>query len=262
MDWLTHYLTRVGRVSIENPVWLVGYTVRLVASFRYTVAGIFSPAGATELAQTLARQTFKTFFRGVFPVLALSLAAAAGFGWVSVRLGSLARGAFDELVVPILVSHVVPLCLAVVLVARTGATIAVRFAVLPLEDHSPVRFAPRDLQQAVVPHLVASVVTAGAFYMIVVWLLLTGYHAAGLEGAFRVDLSAYFSLSVAWPPIWNGARKALVFGAVVAVAASGLGIQVAERYDRTNARGYPYHYVVWETVLVVTVICTILTVVL
>lgn len=262
MDWLRQYLDRVGHVVLENPVWLVGYTGRLVASLRFTVAGALSAHGFWHLTHALVGQTVKTFFRGVFLVVALGAASAIGMAWVSARLGGLARGAFDQLVVPLLVSDVLPLGLAVVLVARTGATIAVGFAIRPLEQGTPVQFDPRALQREVVPHLFASVVTAGLFYAVAVWLLLAGYHATGFHDAFRADLSAYFSPSAAWAPFWSGARMAVLFGAVVAWVSSGLGIQVAERHHRVTAPAYPTHYVVWETVLLVTMTCTLLTLLL
>lgn len=259
--WLHRWLWRVGHVWVENPVSLVTFGWRLARSLVFGFAELGSPRGARLVGIGL-QQTFKTFFRGVFPVAGLGLALGLGVGTVTSGLGLALRPVFDATVLVVLVRDALPLGLAVFLSARTGSPIAAKLATIPVTHDAPrIVFTARHLQEQVVPHLLAALATSVAFFVILAYASIAGYATGGSLAQLPYAETLSFARRLT-DPIGQGVLKAALFGGVVVYVAAALGVQTAERFLARDDTSGDLHYAIWESTVTSVVVCTVLTIVL
>ncbi len=247
-DWLTRYFWRVGHVWVENPWRLVEFAIGLARS---VVEGIVDPRRGAwgRTAVESLRQTGKTFFRGLFPVLFLGLAFGLGLGLVTADFTGLLRATFERTVLFVLLRDGLPLLLVVFLTARTGGTLAAKFA----EEAPDERAEPVPLHRRVLPHLVAASLTSAGFFLALVACVLGGYAAHGVAGQASAGLSGYFgAFGVA---LGGGVLRSALFGGIVAFAGAGVGSNAAGRRAER-------HYAVWESTVISIAVCTVLTILL
>lgn len=223
------------------------------------------PGGATwsTLAsrQGALGQCVRTFVRGIGPVVLLGIAIGLGLGVIADRFGMILLPLVEQTFVLAMVRDGMPLILALLLTARTGASVAAR-----LGDNRQTRFEQghansRELVASVVPHLIAGAVTSYAFYRVAILLLIAGYRSGGdpwdlltelvAGGLFPLDHEPELGPSAA-----DGGAKAGLYGFIIAYVSSAMGISANERsYQSDRERAEALQDAVWESGLTSIVVC-------
>lgn len=254
---------RLHKTWCTNPRELLAFAGRLVgAVFAVRVRPRFPTLGS------VISQTFRTFFRGITPVVFVGFAVGLGLGAVADRFGVVLMPLAEQTFVLAMVRDGMPLILALLLAARTGASIAAR-----LGDDRQTRFATgradeRELLTTTVPHLVAGAVTGWFFSRIASPLLVSGYRSQGSVA----ELVDGFLESVSLPldpelplhrAVADASTKTALYGFIIAFVASGLGIAANEfpyrhpvpRYRSPRQRAIALQDTVWESGVTAIILC-------
>jgi ABC-type transporter Mla maintaining outer membrane lipid asymmetry permease subunit MlaE len=261
--WSIGVLERIGHLWLENPVNLVRFLFRLLGAWRCVFSDL-SPRQVTRTLLRFLRQTSRTFFRGVFVVLALGIAIGFGTGAVARAAGPALQPMFASTVMIALLRDVAPLFLTLFLAGRVGGSIAARLGSgLGLRGPRPSRVSNQDLTWQVLPHLVAATITSAAFYVLGAWIIVKGYVSLGQPDRF-LDASSswYLSLGSTWSALQLGLVKSVAFGVMVAYVASAYGVAARERAFTGIRRVEDVQNAVWETNVTAVLIATAVSVVL
>ncbi len=258
VEILDEAFSTTRRIWWYNPQDLVLFGPRLLRAIPDGgwLAALFSRRGARG-------QIPRTFVRGIGPVVLLGIAVGLGLGVVADRFGMILLPLVEQTFVLAMVRDGMPLILALLLTARTGASVAAR-----LGDNRQTRFDQEhanspELVGGVVPHLLAGAVTAWLFYWAAIVFLIAGYRSGGdpgdllanvvAGGFFPLDQERELSQSGA-----DGAAKAALFGFIIAYVSSALGISANERsYASERARAEALQDAVWESGLTSIVFCLV-----
>jgi ABC-type transporter Mla maintaining outer membrane lipid asymmetry permease subunit MlaE len=206
-------------------------------------------------------QTLRTFLRGITPVVFVGFAVGLGLGAVADRFGVVLQPLAEQTFVLAMVRDGMPLILALLLAARSGASVAAR-----LGDDRQTRFATgladeRELLTTTVPHLVAGAATGWIFSRIAGPLVVAGYRSQGSVA----ELVDGFLESVSLPldpelpmdrAVADASTKTALFGFIIAFVASGLGIAANEAPNRSpRQRAIALQDTVWESGVTAIILC-------
>ena len=248
-------LGRVGQVWVSNLGVLVTFGLRLLRATGAGLAEIGSRQGVVRVTRLTLGQVFRTLSRGALDVLLLGTVLGLGLRTVAEQLGVI-RPLFESAFMPIFIAGGLPLGLAVLVAARSGAPLSLKLAIRPLTHGLDDPYAaPGDLNAQVLPHLVAAPVTTALFFVVGQYFLMIGYTFDGtsLHSALAVDYYTAFLDSVV-----AGSWRALLFGGIVSFVACALGVEAAERRPADPARA-EFQDAAWESTVLSTTLCTLIT---
>ena len=257
-DLIGEALGRIGQVWVANVGVLFTFGLRLATAVGPGLAEIGSRAGARRVVGLTFRQVFKTLSRGALDVLLIGTVLGLGLRTVVNELG-IVRPIFESAFLPTFIRGGLPLGLAVLVAARSGAPLSFMLAIRPLThgESDPYR-ASDDLNRAVLPHLVSVPVTSALFFLGGQLFLMIGYTFDGssLHWPLAIDYYRAFLYEIV-----AGSWRATLFGFIVAFVACGIGVEAAERRpaDLVDSN---FHDAAWESTVTSIVICTLLTAVL
>jgi ABC-type transporter Mla maintaining outer membrane lipid asymmetry permease subunit MlaE len=210
---------------------------------------------------TLLRQFLRTFFRGLPVVVGMAVAIGLGLGVLADRFGVLLLPLVEQTFVLATVRDAMPLILALLLTARSGASVATRLGDDRQTHFKTGRADAKELLSTTLPHLVAGAATGWCFYRIAGALVLSGYHSRGSVS----ELVDGFLPSIALPldpelaldrAVSEGSTKTALFGFIVAYVASGLGIATNEFPHRSALqRAVALQDAVWESGVTSIILC-------
>ena len=248
-------LDRTGQVWVTNVGVLFSFGVRLLAATGEGLAAIGSRGGFVRVVRLTLGQIFKTLSRGALDVLLLGTVLGLGLRTVMEQVGFL-RPLFESVFMPIFIRDGLPLGLAVLVAARSGAPVSLQLAIRPLTHgiDDPYRKSG-DLNTQVWPHLVSIPVTTALFFLVGQLFLMIGYTFDGssLHWPLAVDYYTTFLTSVV-----AGSWRAMLFGFIVAFVACALGVEAAEQRPDNLAEA-KLHEAAWESTVTSIFICTIVT---
>ena len=256
---LTQFLFRTGHLFAENPFSIIRFLWRLGSLQRYLYREIReSPFGLLNVLGRIARQVWGGFLRGIVPVLLLGLLFGYLMNQTAGQLGGTIQLLFDSLLMQYVLRDLLVLATAVVIASRPGASIAGRFASAPAMarrrgtvDGELFRFDERYLYKETQSQLIATIVTAGMFYLILVYCVLIGYVTADLRGVhlgFR-EVAQYIRSASSAPFIITGFWHVLLCGAITGVVASAFGIKAAEDFASGEDENFELHTAIWESTM-------------
>jgi ABC-type transporter Mla maintaining outer membrane lipid asymmetry permease subunit MlaE len=259
--WALRVLDRIGHVWFENPMTLVAFIGRLFAAAPLGLAALGS-SRAGSVATRLGQQFFRTLIRGVVLVAALGIAGGLVIGTLSRIGGSFLQPLIEEGVLKVVVRDLAPLGLAVALAGRMGVSITAKLAVLPARlKRETLVFGRREINEFVVPQLVAGLTTAPLLFFLLAWFLLAGYESSGRLMELLYASPGRFFVPELWPPLAAGAWRSAGFGWVVAFVASALGVRAAERFASSGGEEIELTNAVWESSVTAILICTAFTII-
>ncbi|MBI5471004.1 MAG: ABC transporter permease [Ignavibacteriae bacterium] len=263
MNGVLRYFARVGHVWIENPLSLLTFSVRFGEATLLAISRLVTPKRLQVLSKSM-RQTVKAFMRGIVVIVGVGAFAGFGLGVVTAALGEILRPHFEAVIMPVVLRDVLPLLLALVLTARTGATIAAKFASSATRGSTEtLTFGAHAIELEVLPQIVATVITSGAFFLILVACVGTGYFSGGNQISFSpADIQDFLSNETFSQAVVSGLWKSILYGAIVAYTACAFGIQAAERFISRREETYDLHYAVWESSVTSITMCVVLTILL
>ena len=246
---------RIGQLWVTNIGVLVAFGLRLFASAGAGLAEIGSKRGVVRVTKLTLGQTFRTLSRGALDVLLLGTVLGLGLRTVVDQLG-VVRPIFESAFMPIFIEGGLPLGLAVLVAARSGAPVSLMLAIRPLThgEHDPYRRAG-DLNAHVMPHLVSAPVTTALFFVVGQVFLMIGYTFDGSSLHWTLARDYYTAFL---DPVMAGAWRAMLFGFVVAFVACALGVEAAERRPADPAQT-KFQDAAWESTVTSIMICTLVT---
>lgn len=258
--WTIRLIRRTLEVAVGNPYTLIRFVPRLLQAAGLWARDLFSRNVGRVVGPVVAQST-RSFFRGIWLILALGLALAAGLREAAAAVGTLIQPIAEEAAIKILVVDGIPLLLAVFLSGRVGATLAAKLGPLPaLRGLPSMTIRSTEIRELILPSLTAGPITAAAFYYVILLVGSAGYHAIG-----PLPAAAFSSFELAVPGAWQaglttGFAKSAVFGFVVAYVGAALGVDAAERYRRDQPDTKELHRVVWESSALGVIVCLLVTV--
>lgn len=260
--WSVGFLERVGHLWVENPLNLGRFFIRLLGAWRCVLFDL-SPRQLGRTVWRLVTQTFRTFLRGFFVVLALGLAVGFGIGAIARAAGPALQPTFASVILPALLRDAAPLILTVLVAGRMGGSIAARLGSESLFPDRALPLSDSDLTWLVLPYLAAATITSAVFYSLGAWLIVKGYMSMGQPVRFLdTDPNWYLSLSSTRSALELGLVKSMIFGALVAFVASAYGVAARERALRGVRRVDDVQDAVWETSVTTVLLATALSVIL
>ncbi len=251
-------LDRTGQVWVSNVGVLFSFGVRLVGATGQGLAELGSKGGMVRITKLTLRQIFGTLSRGALDVLLLGVVLGLGLRTAVEQVGIL-RPIFESVFMPIFIRGGLPLGLAVLVAARSGAPVSLQLAIRPLTHGIEDPYGNgRDLNAQVLPHLVAVPITTALFFLVGQLFLMIGYTFDGstLHWPLAVDYYTTFLTYVV-----AGSWRAMLFGFVIAFVACALGVEAAERRP-SNLAEAKLHDAAWESTVTSVFICTSVTAVL
>lgn len=251
-------LDRTGQVWVTNIGVLVSFGLRLAAATGEGLAEIGSRGGVVRVTKLTLGQIFGTLSRGALDVLLLGTVLGLGLRTAVDQLGFL-RPIFESVVMPIFIRGALPLGLAILVAARSGAPVSLRLAIRPLTHGIEHPYKNNyDLNTQVLPYLVAVPITTALFFLVGQFFLMIGYTFDGstLHWPLAVDYYTTFLT-----PVVAGSWRAMLFGFIVAFVACALGVEAAERRPSNPAESR-FHDAAWESTVTSIFICTLVTAVL
>lgn len=258
--WTIRLVGRSLEVAIGNPFELLRFWPRCFGALRIWTRDLFSARAATALSPWMA-QIGRSFFRGVWVVLGLGLAMAAGLRAAGEAVGPVVAPFAENAVVKILVTDGLPLLLAVFLSGRSGAAMAARLGPLPaLRGLDQMKVRAVEIREMIVPSLLAAPFTAAAFYYLVLLVAAAGYHAVGPLPGSAVD-TFELRLPEAWSRgLTDGLIKSGIFGFLTTYTGAALGLKAAESYRKPLPETHDVHRAVWESAILGVVVCLVVSV--
>lgn len=248
-------LGRIGQLWFTNLGVLATFGLRLIGATGAGLAEIGSRDGVVRITKLTLGQVFGTLSRGALDVLLLGTVLGLGLRVVVDQLGPV-RPLFESAFMPVFIEGGLPLGLAVLVAARSGAPVSLMLAIRPLTHREADPYGKAGaLNAAVWPHLVSAPVTTALFFAVGQIFLMVGYTFDGssLHWALAMDYYTAFL-----DPVVAGAWRALLFGFVVAFVACALGVEAAETrpVDPAQAR---FQDAAWESTVTSILICTVVT---
>jgi hypothetical protein len=258
-SWTIRLIERTLEIALGNPFALVRFAPRCLHAAGLWAKDLFSRDAGAAIGPVVA-QAGRSFFRGIWLVIALGLVLAAGLRAAAEAVGPMIEPIAERAAVKILVVDGIPLLLAVFLSGRIGATMAARLGPLPaLRGLPAMTIRAAEIREIILPSLTAGPIVAAAFYYLVLLVAAAGYQAVGpLPG------SAIEALQPVVPNGWLpgleiGIAKSAIFGFVVAYVGAALGVQTAERYRRDQPATTDVHRAVWESSAMGIIVCLLVT---
>lgn len=211
-----------------------------------------------RVAALHAGQLGKVVTRGLLAVLLLGLAFGVGLGAVTDGPGGLLGGFIEGDLLPALIADAIPLALAVFFSARTGGSLAAKFARTSSGPGANDPLQPAYLLWTASPHLFAAVIAGALFFFLTAELLVVGYLAGG----------AWSDLSLRIPPHlagWTeaavpGVLKSMLFAYLVSHIAIAYGTASGQLAARSRTED-ELHYVIWRSFRATVLVCALVTVV-
>lgn len=248
-------LGRVGQVWVTNVGVLATFGFRLLGATGEALAEVGSRHGVVRVVKITLRQIFVTLSRGALDVLLLGTVLGFGLRTVADQLGPV-RPLFESAFLPTFISGGLPLGLAVLVAARSGAPVSLKLAIRPLTHGIPDPYRKSgDLNTQVLPHLVSVPITTALFFAVGQIFLMIGYTFDGsaLHWARALDYYTAFLVDIA-----SGSWRSMAFGFVVAFTACALGVEAAERRPANLAESN-LQDAAWESTVTSIFICTVVT---
>jgi len=248
-------LGRTGQLWVTNVGVLFAFGVRLLRATGAGLAEIGSRGGAVRVARLTIGQTFRTLSRGALDVLLLGTVLGLGLRTVVDELGVI-RPLFESAFLPPFIRSGLPLGLAVLVAARSGAPLSLQLAIRPLTHGLEDPYGERsELNAQVLPHLVAAPITTALFFLVGLAFVMIGYTFDGSSLHWPLAMDYYTTFLV---EVVAGSWRSMLFGFVVAYVASAFGVEAAERRpaDLTKAK---FHDAAWESTVTSIFICTLVT---
>jgi len=248
-------LDRTGQVWVTNLGVLVTFATRLLGTAISGLAAIGSRRGVLYITVLTVKQGFRTFSRGGLDVLLLGTVIGLGLRTVADQLG-VARPLFESAFLPIFIEGGLPLGLAVLVAARSGAPESLKLAIRPLTHgiDDPYREAG-DLNAQVLPYLVSAPITTALIFLVGQVFLMVGYTFDGSSLHWALALDYYTAFLDA---VVAGAWRAMLFGGIVAFVAAAIGVEKAEQRPDDPAQSQ-LQDAAWESTVMSTTICTLIT---
>lgn len=265
--WGSSFLARIGHLWVENPWQLLTFTWRLiVASVR---AGSERPLHTSLQYGWMAwKQIGRTLLRTAIPALGLGGALGIAIGNIVSGGGGIVRFFFDTFALTVIFKQVLPLIVAILMVARVGASIAGKFSTAPLFSPSatggvgPFRSQNRDLLGQVAPLIMAGAITGGAIYLLLVIWVIAGYTSDGIIAAIILpspgDIIGFIDERQIWGEIYKGLAESAMFGFVVAYVAAALGIAAGARVAAGSNDPEDFYYATWESGATSLILCAVI----
>jgi ABC-type transporter Mla maintaining outer membrane lipid asymmetry permease subunit MlaE len=248
---------RLRKTWWTNPLVLLAFGLRLG---RAVFAVGVRPRFPSPIA--LGRQVLRTFFRGIAPVVALGFAVGLGLGAVADRFGVLLLPLVEQTFVLAMVRDGMPLILALLLTARSGASVATRLGDDRQTSFKTGRADAQELLTACLPHLLAGAVTGWVYSRLASALVVAGYHSRGnpwdLVDDFLASISSPLDPELPLDRVLGEASgKTALFGLIVAYVACGLGIAANEEGRKLPAkeRAVALQDGVWESGVTAVIMC-------
>ncbi|MEZ4416372.1 MAG: hypothetical protein R3E10_11560 [Gemmatimonadota bacterium] len=248
-------LERTGQVWVTNLGVLVSFGLRLLRAAGTGLAEIGSRRGVLLVLRLTLGQIFRTLTRGGLDVLLLGTVLGLGLRTVADELGVI-RPLFESAFLPIFIAGGLPLGLAVLVAARSGAPLSLKLAIRPLTHRLADPYGPpAELNAQVLPHLVSVPLTTALFFVIGQYFLMIGYTFDGssLHSALAVDYYTAFLDSVV-----TGSWRSMLFGGIVAFVSCAIGVEAAERRP-SDPRRSELQDAAWESTVLSTTLCTVIT---
>jgi hypothetical protein len=249
-------LYRTGHIFVENPRSVARFLWRLARLQRHVFRELgASRKGAFAILWRVAQHSAGAFLRGVAPVLALGVLLWYVMRSLAASAGGLMHIVFDALLMDIILRDLLPVATAVIVAARSGASIAGRFASAPVTHArgegrtDDFTFDDVFLYKETQRQLISTILTSALFYLMLVCCVLLGYVSSGVH-APQLDFAAvraYAGDPARQALIINGILTVGLFGAIVAVVASALGIQAAEEFTSADEEVFELHTAIWES---------------
>ncbi|MBC8144850.1 MAG: hypothetical protein H7X80_04635 [bacterium] len=263
-------LRRLYQVAVNNPGYMVVLLCRMIA-------GMFGAREkgrrASDVADTLwriASKSGRAIARGLLLAVGVGIAAGLGLGQLGNGLGAITRPIVNASLMHIIIGTALPIVLALVVVARHGATLAAKFSIALAKPGSPQRFDNRDLPGLMIPYIVAGVISTAAFYFVAMTLALGGYLlegnvqqlaalGAGAAVTYILDtVNGYMHIEGLVDAMNRGFLLSMLFGGVSAFVGIAIGAQAAEqRLDLTDEM-YELHDAVWESSTTSIILCLLI----
>ena len=205
-----------------------------------------------------AGQLGKVVTRGLLAVVLLGLAFGIGLGVVTDGPGGLLGGFIEGDLLPALIADAIPLALAVFFSARTGGSLAAKFAHASSRPGADDPIQPEYLLWTASPHLVAAVIAGALFFFLTAELLVVGYLAGGSVSNVSLGLPPYLAgwADAAVP----GVLKSMLFAYLVSHIAIAYGTASGQLAARSGTED-ELHYVIWRSFRATVLICALVTVV-
>jgi ABC-type transporter Mla maintaining outer membrane lipid asymmetry permease subunit MlaE len=258
------FLDRTGHVWVENPWSVLTFPVRFAKAMLFTRRAKGRQDHWRLWVLTL-EQIGRTTLRGLFPTVGVGVVMALAVGAVSRGIGSLARPLVETAVFENHFANILPLVLLMIVVLRNGSSIAAKLAAMPmLAQREPwlipsLRFDDDELLDNTAPHLVASVLSALPFYVVLTWFAVAGYIAHGeLTGPIWTSPRSgweFLELQNLRPSLAAGLAKSALYCLVVAWVSLALGIQAAERVLGPSSEQSDFFNAVWESGVTSLLLC-------
>ena len=263
---LSRFLFRTGHLFVENPGFLIAFTVRFIGSLRFIILEFSeSPAGAFHLAKRNGKQIARAFLRGIVPVLLTGFLTGYLIHNIASGLGGTVHVLFDSLLMTHILKEILPLVTALIVAGRAGSAIAGKFAAAPAmlirpaasQSNDQIRWTDRKVYDEVVPQVTATVVTATLFYGVLVACVLAGYVPSDVRGASPhfTEMLMYGSLPPYSSDIGGGAWRVAVCGLFIGVVSSAFGIRASEEFTSRTSQMFELHNAIWESTITSLTLC-------
>ena len=248
-------LGRIGQLWVTNVGVVFSFGLRLLGAAGDSLAEIGSRKGVVRIVKLTLQQVFKTLSRGALDVLLIGTVLGLGLRTVVNELG-IVRPIFESAFLPTFIRGGLPLGLAILVAARSGGPLSFQLAIRPLTHGQPDAYRhSHDLNQAVLPHLVAVPVTSALFFLVGQVFLMIGYTFDGSSLHWPIALDYYNAFLI---EIVAGTWRAMLFGFIVAFVACAIGVETAESSPADPAEAN-LHDAAWESTAISIVVCTVLT---
>jgi hypothetical protein len=261
--WWAHFVRRMARQVVENPVALVMLGIRLVKAYMDVAPRVGMPR-ILEFAREILHQTARTFGRGFLPVLSLGVVMGMAVGGIVGGFGDLIRPLFDIYAFSIIIHQVLPLILTLLVIARNGSAITGKFLTYPFGEGIPKKernFSNALLLDLVVRHCIAAVLSSGVLYLILAGCVIVGYMSDGMVGEISVrligNIPGFIETKQVGTDLLSATIKSMLFAGVVSYAASALGIIGAERITSEVHESTDYYYPIWESGVIALLLCAV-----
>jgi ABC-type transporter Mla maintaining outer membrane lipid asymmetry permease subunit MlaE len=263
---LSRFLFRTGHLFVENPGFLIAFTVRFFGSLRFIIIELSeTPAGALRIAKRNGRQTARAFLRGIVPVLLAGFLLGYLIHDIASSLGGTVHVLFDSLLMTHILREILPLATALIVAGRAGSAIAGKFAVAPAmrmrqdaaQPNDRVVWSDRDIYTEAMPQVTATVVTAAIFYGVLVACVLAGYVPSDIRGASPglKEAFLYASLPRFSSSIGGGAWRAALCGLFIGIVACGFGVRASEEFTSRTSQMFELHNAIWESIITSLTLC-------
>lgn len=256
-DWLVTLIRRTLDVAIGAPGSLV-ILAPLVLKAIHQSFGMLLRFEIGLVVIPVLTHCGRSFFRGLWAIVGLSLVLAAGLRAMVEAIGPLIEPIAEQAVVRILVNDAMPLIIALFIALRSVGALAAKLGQRPaIEGLDAGRYSVEDIRRLVLPNLAAAPVIAAAFYLLLILITANGARAIGpLPGSITAAWT--WSPAGAWEVSpWQGALKSALFGLLLMYSGASVGVKVAREYRPGSPETMDLYRAVWESSVLGLLLCMV-----